>query len=121
MGRHVELVPVEIRDLVSQEQPQDQPEPVKAEKAEEPVPVPDHKMHKETYKSNPDGTVDVEIDGEKITDPEKQKEAKERLDHMFDDIMKDWSWFEQLNRKGIDPPSKEAPVQEPVRPDPLAG
>lgn len=118
IGRHVELFPVEIRDLASQEQPQDHPE-VKEGKAEEPLPEPDIRkdIHREVYKSNPDGTVDVEIDGKKVTDPEKQKEAKERLDHMFDHILDDWPWFRDLNKRGIDPPSKQTPVQEPWDPN----
>lgn len=87
--------------------------------AEEPLPEPEPKkdMHQSTYKSNPDGTVDVEIDGQKITDPEKREKARKQLQGMLEDILKDWPWFQDLNRKGIDPPTERKPVQEPWDPN----
>ena len=92
-------------------------------KAEEPLPEPDiqkdiHKdIHREVYKSNPNGTVDIEIDGQKITDPEKREKARKQIQEMLEDILKDWPWFQDLNKRGIDPPAERQPVQEPWDPN----
>lgn len=88
-------------------------------KAEESLPELDLKkdMHRSIFKSNPDGTVDVEIDGQKITDPEKQKEAEKCLDHIFDHILDEWPWFRDLNKRGIDPPTERKPISEPWDPN----